>query len=400
MANNIRYQVYLLLVIILSLSLSGCVFVRPTKFIPEPEVAVAILWDADTIFISGASFYTITEKAKTIKMDSKTLIAITQSAENLVVIGTKTKEKLISSPHKIIIESPDDILVGKSRQTMTRYRKKIEITHNVTHRFLVKKNLTAINILPIEEYLYGVVSCEVGIAKEHELEAIKAQAVCARSYTMALMGKRKGFDVYASYLYDQEYQGREREYPLAIKAVQATRGEIITFKDEPALTQYHACCGGRTTNGRYPYLVSVIDAPRHSRHRKPYCSRSPHFAWNVKTPTSTFIDSLLSTVKVLFKTQIQPKLEINKITKRVEYIKFKVDKEYKVTGEQIRKMFNLKSTLFNLKIHQDSVEIFGNGWGHGIGMCQYGALAMAQENISYHNILKHYYSGIKIKKIY
>ncbi|MEO0092368.1 MAG: SpoIID/LytB domain-containing protein [candidate division WOR-3 bacterium] len=390
----------LFLVFVFCLSINCCLFVRPTKFIEEPKVAVVVLWDIDTIFISSSSVYTISAKDKIIKIDNKTLIAITQSADNLVAIKTKTKERLISSPDKIIIESDDDILVGKNRQTLTRYRRKIEINNNVVHRFPVKNNLTAINILPIEEYLYGVVSCEIGMAKENEFEAIKAQAVCARSYTMALIGKRKDFDLYASYLYDQEYQGKEREYPLAIKAVQSTRGEIITFKDEPALTQYHACCGGRTTNGRYPYLVSIIDAPRHSQHSKPYCKDSPHFEWKVTFSLSTFTDSLLSAVKISFKTQIQPQLEINKTTKRVEQIKFTLDKEYKITGEQIRKMFNLKSTLFNLKIKKDTVEILGNGWGHGIGLCQYGALAMARENINYHKILHHYYSGVKIKKVY
>ncbi|MCX7785159.1 MAG: SpoIID/LytB domain-containing protein [candidate division WOR-3 bacterium] len=393
-------KIFLLFGLLICLSINCCLLIRPSKLVEEPKVAVAILWDTDTIFISGASVYTISGQDRILKLDNKTLIAVTSSAENLVAFRDKTKEKLLYSPDKIFIESDNDIIVGKNRQTMSRYRRKIVISNKVAHRFAVKYNLTAINILPIEEYLYGVVSCEIGMAKENEFEAIKAQAVCARSYTMALMGKRKDFDLYASYLYDQEYRGKEREYPSIIKAVQATRGEIVTFKDEPAFTQYHACCGGRTANGRYPYLVSIIDAPRHSQHHKPYCKDSPHFEWTVKISLAIFLDSLLSATKVPFKTQIQPKIEINKVTKRVEYIKFTIDREYKVPGEQVRKMFNLKSTLFNLKIQKDTVQILGNGWGHGIGMCQYGALAMARENISYYKILKHYYSGIKIKRIY
>ncbi|MCX8014799.1 MAG: SpoIID/LytB domain-containing protein, partial [candidate division WOR-3 bacterium] len=206
--------------------------------------------------------------------------------------------------------------------------------------------------------------------------------------------------VYGSYLYDQEYQGANREYQLAVRAVQATTGEVITYNDEIVLAQYHACCGGRTTSGRFPYLQPIIDAPYHSSKAKPYCRNSPYFQWTEKIGRAVFQDSILKLAGIKYKFNFDVKLEINKRTKRVEYLKFIADKEYKITGEAVRSVFNLKSTLFNLKIEKDSVKINGNGWGHGIGLCQYGALAMARQKISYKNILKHYYHKIKIVKMY
>jgi stage II sporulation protein D len=283
---------------------------------------------------------------------------------------------------------------------MQTYRNKIIIKNDVVHRFPVTHNLTAINILPIEEYLYGVVSSEIGMAKEVEFEAVKAQAVCARSYTMSLLGKRKDFDLYGSYLYDQEYKGMEREYKLAIEAVGKTRGEVMQYQNEDVLAQYHACCGGRTTYGRYPYLQPIIDAPRHSHRKKPFCKDSPYFEWTVKVQRDSFDATILRVAGITYKFKLNPKLEINKITKRVDYLTLKADKEYKLAGETIRKVFNLKSTFFTITTKSDSVEINGFGWGHGIGLCQYGALEMARQKISYKNILKHYYTGIKIVKVY
>lgn len=389
----------LLLFILICLPISGCFIVRPKRVIEEPKVAVAVLWDVDTIFVTSKKPYTIISQGNVNKIDANTNLTIIHLQDSIKVFKPK-KQRLLASSEKIIFESPDELSIGKNLGALTSYRRKIEIIKGVTHRFSVKYNLTAVNVLPIEEYLYGVVSCEIGMAKEEELEAVKAQAVCARSYTMALLGKRNNFDLYGSYLYDQEYKGKSREYQLAIKAVNETYGEIMKFKDEPILAQYHACCGGRTASGRYLYLKPIIDAPHHSRHEKPYCKNSPYFEWIVKIPRAAFEDSILKLAGIPYKFKLNPKLDINKLTKRVEYLKFTANKEYELTGETIRKTFNLKSTYFTLKIKSDSIEINGFGWGHGIGLCQYGSLEMARQKISFKNILRHYYTGIKIVKIY
>lgn len=349
--------------------------------------------------MSSKNQYSIISQGKAIVLNpNTTLIAI--SFSDSIIVLKQSKQKMLASTDNIIFESPDEISVGSNLKNMTPYHNRIVIKKNVAHRFTVTKNLTAINIVPLEKYLYGVVSCEIGMAKATELEAVKAQTVSARSYTMILLGKRKDFDIYGSYLYDQEYKGLLREYPLAIQAVNQTRGETMQYSEEPILAQYHACCGGRTANGRYPYLQSIIDAPHHSVKQKPYCQNSPHFQWTAKFNRKQFQDTILKLAGITYKFDFTPKLDINKTTKRVEYLKFTADKEYELTGDAIRKAFNLKSTQFTLKTSKDSVEFQGYGWGHGIGLCQYGALEMARQKHSYKEILIHYYSDIKIIKIY
>jgi SpoIID/LytB domain protein len=387
-----------LLIVLICLPISCCFVVRPKKIIEQPFVAVAVLWDTDTIYITCNNYLTITNQDRITNIPVNTLLMVIENQDSIAVL--KNNKIVLKNANQITFESEGEISIGYNSKTMTAYHKKIQIKKGVIHRFSVTHNLTAINVLPIEEYLYGVVSSEIGEAKENEFNAIKAQAVCARSYTMSLLGQRKDFDIYGSYLYDQEYKGGAREYPLAIKAVNETHGEIMQYKNEPILAQYHACCGGRTTFGRYPYLQPIIDAPNHSRHKKPYCQSSPYFEWNTKISRDSFENTILKLAEIPYKFRLNSKLEINKKTKRVDYISFKSDKEYKVSAESFRKAFNLRSTFFTYKIKNDSIEIYGHGWGHGIGLCQYGAMAMARQKISYKSILKHYYSNIKFFRVY
>jgi stage II sporulation protein D len=387
-----------LLIALICLPTSCCFIVRPPKIIEEPQVAIAVLWNTDTIYVKSKNPITTTSQDKTVNIPANTTISITDTQDNILVL--MNNKVVLTNASKITCENQGEISVGSNPKTMLAYHRNIQIKKGVMHRFPVSYDLTAINTLPIEEYLYGVVSCEIGEADESEYQAIKAQAVCARSYTMSLLGVRNDFDLYGSYLYDQEYQGSSREYPLVIKAVNETRGEIMQYKDAPILAQYHACCGGRTTAGRYPYLQSIIDAPYHSNHEKPYCKDSPYFEWNIKIPRDSFDSAILKLAGITYKFRFNPKLEINKKTKRAQYFKFKAEKEYKVSAESFRKALNLKSTFYSCKIKNDWVEINGHGWGHGIGLCQYGAMGMAQEKISYKNILKHYYSKVKFVRMF
>ncbi len=366
---------------------------------PEPKIAIAILWNTDTIFVTSKNPYSVVTQGKATNLNANTDLTVIYHKDSLMVYNMK-KQRLITSNDNITFESPDQISVGYNLNNLTPYHSRIVIKKKLVHRFTTTKNLTAINITFLEKYLYGVVSCEIGMAKENEIEAIKAQAVAARSYTMTLLGKRPDFDIYGSYLYDQEYKGLLREYKLAIQAVDATHGQIMQFENEPILAQYHACCGGRTTNGRYPYLQAIIDAPHHSKSHKPYCQDSPHYQWTIKFSRKAFQDTLLKLADVKYKYDFTPQLDINKTTRRVEYLRFTGMTEYKLTGETVRKALNLKSTQFTLKTDKDSIEIHGFGWGHGIGLCQYGALAMARQNKSYKEILNHYYTDIKTEKIY
>jgi stage II sporulation protein D len=368
----------------------------------EPIVRVAILWDVETVFVRAESTISLLNKAREEKRKAppNTSLMLISQNDSILVFNLASKQRMLSFPQEMILKSKDGVKIGRAPNTLYTYYSPIAIKIGVTHRFYISRPLTVISEVALEQYLVGVVSCELGIAKEQELEALKAQAVAARSYALSLVGKRANFDLYGSGQYDQEYRGREREYPLARKAVYDTYGEVLVYQNKVILAQYHACCGGKTNNGRFPYLKAIIDAPRYSLRHLPFCYQAPYFNWKVKINYQKFLDTLLHLSGIRFKQYFNPELKIDKKTGRVAFIRFFLDKEYKVSGDVLRKALGLRSTFFSIKKTGDSLEISGKGWGHGIGLCQYGALGMARAGYSYKKILSHYYSKIKLTKIY
>ncbi len=256
-----------------------------------------------------------------------------------------------------------------------------------------------LNILPLEEYLYSVVGCEIGPLNEKNFAAAKAQAIAARTYTIARMlaNRHRFYHIYASPAIDQAYKGKSWETNLTRRAVEETRGLVMTNKGEVIIAYYHSTCGGWLNSKNKPYLKPLPDSPNHSPQRKPFCATSPHFSWKLKTKRKEFANLLFAknlTIKKII-------LERDRKTKRVKRVKILTKQgNFSLAGEEFRKRLQLKSTLFEVKLNQDAVEIKGKGWGHGLGMCQSGALEMAKRGYSYQKILNHYYKGIKLEKIY
>jgi stage II sporulation protein D len=262
-------------------------------------------------------------------------------------------------------------------------------------------DLAVVNVLGLEEYLLGVVPCEIGPINARTLEAAKAQAVAARSFTMARLGRRKGLGhhLFDSYLRDQEYRGIERETGLSRQAVEATRGEVIEFHGDVCEALYHANCGGVTANGSQPYLRSVPDTPGHRRGRKAYCSDKPNFSWQANFGRDS-LDAVASRFSARRCRVRGNKLEIDR-SGRVKYISLATDRgSLRLSGSDFRVALGLKSTAFTMTIRSRYVAIAGRGWGHGSGMCQDGAIMMAETGESYREILQHYYSGVTLQKRY
>lgn len=273
--------------------------------------------------------------------------------------------------------------------------------------------LWVINIINIEDYLKGVVPCEIGKITENILEAAKAQAVAARTYAVAHLNQYEelGFDLYAT-IKDQVYNGYICETKLTNRAVDQTRGQILIFNNQPIEAKYHSTCGGRTADfndawsGSAPdYLSSVIC---------PYCKKSPHYAWQKVFSKKSFFSHLRNGLKkidiVIPGNELIKDLIIvrNKKSKRIKILKIITTKnKYIISGFQIRTVFGdkqdpgglLKSNFINFKSTQDSIIIEGHGFGHGVGMCQFGAIEMARRGKNYKQILYFYYSGVRLAKI-
>lgn len=286
--------------------------------------------------------------------------------------------------------------------------------------------ITAINLLEIEEYLLGVVPLEIGPRPLAELEAVKAQAVAARTYAVRHLGGREplGFDLYST-VADQVYGGIEVEDPTAARAVRETRGEIITYQGSPILAYYHSTCGGRTAaieevwphRQPLPYLRSVSDESSPGQY---YCESSRLFRWDLSW-TGPELRRILALTLAKRGGRADP-LPIDEL-KRVEtegrtpsgrarslVVETDLGRS-RVDGDSIRWILErapgeiLYSTLFELEETRSggvvtALRAHGGGWGHGVGMCQVGALGRARAGQDYRQILTTYYQGTEVTRVY
>ncbi|MBW4564502.1 MAG: SpoIID/LytB domain-containing protein [Mojavia pulchra JT2-VF2] len=257
-----------------------------------------------------------------------------------------------------------------------------------------EKGLTAVNWVDLEEYLYSVIGGEMD-AKWPQ-EALKAQAIAARTYALYEREKQRNsnpiYDLGASPDRWQIYKGVSSESPGTYTAVDATAGQVLTYKNKIILSVFHACSGGHTENvedvwgNALPYLRAVQDYDQNIRE----CN------W-VKTFSPAEISSRISgvgNVKDMIPEAFSP-------FRSVKALKILGDKGTKMLqGEDVRTALRLKSTRFNVSKGADGSFILqGLGYGHGLGMSQWGAYNLAQRGANHLQILGHYYRGVSLTPI-
>jgi stage II sporulation protein D len=249
--------------------------------------------------------------------------------------------------------------------------------------------LYIINELPLEDYVKDVVAVE--IRPDWEAEALKAQSVISRTYAL-FQKKKNGNSIYhiASSVINQVYKGNNPDIRVS-NAVEATKGEILTFDNSLIEAFYHSTCGGKTENPEdvfgksYPYLKSV-ESP---------CDLSPYAEWERNIEIKD-IEEALNIPKI-------QELSINSYTSthRVKELNIKTNSVHTIINAiDLRKALgwkNLPSTNFRVSRVGDSIVFKGKGYGHGVGLCQWGALQMAREGKNYKEILAFYYPGTVIQ---
>ncbi len=260
--------------------------------------------------------------------------------------------------------------------------------------------LVVIDEMPLEDYLVGIINNE--ISSKWPIDAIKAQAVVARTYAIYKKRKREGslYDLTATHM-DQVYTGAAVEDAASMLAVMETSGEVLFYDGAPALTVYHSNAGGMTESSKhvwsidYPYLRAVK-----SRHDK----GAPNFRWELSLSARAIGDMLAGAgygIGIPRSIKIKEKTPTGRVKALV--IRDGQGGELTLSGEELRKVLGygmLKSTLFRVKKRGSTFTFRGRGSGHGVGLSQWGAKGMAEEGYSYRKILKHYYSGTFIRKIY
>ncbi len=394
-------------ILIIILLLTACAkrvkkyyIVKKKKF-KEPVLKVLIIENKNPLWIGGTNvFYAVDRKGKRYKFFANQRLKIKRESKRGAVY-LEGKRTNLNLPVRFYTKGKGYLLVqGK------RYRGNV----------MIDPFLRVINEVKMEDYLKSVVPLEIGSPFLSNFEALKAQAVCARSYALRKYLERKNnfFHLYGD-IRDQVYGGRDAEREITDLAVKLTKGEVVLYRNEIALTLFHSTCGGRTAYfdeafpGKefIPYLKSV----RCNFHGKDLCKNSPYYRWERRFSVREFKELLSKNISDMVSINIRPQDIIDfRISERgpsgrVKEIRVKTRKgTFDFKGYEIRKLLkkgrNLPSNYFSFKKRGKNVIIIGRGFGHGVGLCQYGALALAKKGVNYERILKFYYSGTKIKKIY
>jgi len=267
------------------------------------------------------------------------------------------------------------------------------------HLFIGSKGkLTLVNVVDLEDYLKSVVPGEV--AAKWPKEALKAQAVAARSYAAYHMKKNKlrSSDIQSPLA--QNYRGIKKEHSKTSKAVDATRGQVLTFRGYLFPTFFHSTCGGLT---ELPQNVWTLDFKIPENRRCKYCKDSPHYQWNLSLTKSEIEKKFKEAGKPLWGLKKIVPSRMSKSKKHITEItcvtasgkkRFRINEFRRIIGFNI-----IKSSRFKTKNKRDQIVFSGSGWGHGVGMCQWGARGMAKKRKKYKKILSHYYPKAKVKKV-
>ncbi|MEN6390314.1 MAG: stage II sporulation protein D [Syntrophomonas sp.] len=251
--------------------------------------------------------------------------------------------------------------------------------------------------LGLEEYVAGTVAAEMPAL--FEMEALKAQAVAARTYTLQRLQAGHKYEsdcdmsddvkecqAYISREAFEESHGKKSDqWGKIVRAVEETRGEIMIYDGLPIDALYHSTCGGLTESAReawnssIPYLQSVTCE---------YCKDSGHYQEHISFSNTDLKKAIGEAGQIrVVETTASGRAKMITINKR------------RISGEDFRALLGLPSTWLNIKTSKTGIIVNSRGYGHGIGLCQNGANGMAKAGFKYNNILNYYYRGIDFMKL-
>jgi len=368
---------YSLIIIIISLlsagHLPGVAHALETSQSRE-MIRVAISKGADSVTIDGDGILATDETGKPLALEFPSTF---QNERGRVQAGS-------SSSRLIRLAA-----AGRLRMNGKSYRGMFELS-------VQNGKLLVVNQLPLEQYLVGVINSE--ISSTWPMESIKTQAVIARTFAVAKRKERsKALYHLESTVMDQAYEGSDEEDSRAARGVVETQDEVLTYNGTVIQAFYHANSGGRTEASQnvwgiaLPYLQGV---------ECQYGLTSTTSSWEQSLPLSK-IEAALKSFKIYGLTDIKPGPRNNRgrlknvvlVTERGNVIllatKFRM-----AVGSTV-----IKSTNFAVRVDGGTVYFNGSGYGHGVGLCQYGAKQRALDGFRYNEILSYYYPGAKLSKL-
>jgi stage II sporulation protein D len=399
--------------------------VAPAPTAGEPELGVGIVVGAARVLLGGEGggelFITDDGNGQPIGSipSGATWTLLPDSGTSPPRLRLVKTDGTITEPHPGIAAvnvTEDRFAIANGR----RYRGRL-------HVIAGPRGLTVVNRVGVEGYLAGVIAPEIGARRPDEMAAVLAQAVVSRTFALGNRGRWEslGFDAYAD-TRDQVYVGVGAETAQAWDAVRRTAGQVLRYRGEIIDAFFHSTCGFSTagveeafgTASARPYLQPVSDASRSGHY---YCDLSPRFRWREEWDGAKLRAILSRTLPAVAPAtggggglQRIIDVEVSRKTRsgRVGELRVVFDRgDARVPGPDVRNVLrptsdrSLPSTAFQLTVTKEGGEVSrvvaaGAGSGHGVGMCQWGAVGRARAGQDYRKILTTYFPGTTLERLY
>lgn len=380
-----------------------------------PEIRIGIVIGAPRVEVSGDSGLTILDADSGIAGAVDPRVPWTVRPDGPRIVGGGVTGWRLAN--QVALTFSPSVAHGVVTVNGKSYRGRITVVRDRT-------GVSVINTVGLEDYLYGVVPAEMGRRDPTEAEALAAQAIISRTFAIRNLGKRatEGFDLYATVV-DQVYGGVGAENSLTTGAVQRTTGQIVTWQGAPIDAFFFSTCGGRTAEGTEvyaaadrPYLKSIRDLDDAGQ---PWCRISPRYQWREVWSAEQLRVVMRQALPVVSGT---PGEEAGTVTgvsvasrtgsDRVATVTVQLRRRtVDVTGPAVRQVLHpvtetlLRSAVFRLtEVRTDGtlqrLIADGNGAGHGVGFCQWGAVGRARGGQDALTILTAYFPGTTVSRAY
>lgn len=358
----------------------------------EPSIRVLLLKDVKEFSIAVSSPFELFSSGTPPHGDTRKPLKSYGKLSRTVVTLTNTHIHIGTNRHKretIEIVTADG---GTININGAEYGGKVIIVPQTAGTFLV------IEEAGVEDYLMGVLGSEM--PSSWQPNTLFAQAVAARTYILYKKKKRRSLTHHIGKL-DLAYKGKQNTNKTTEKIVNKSRGIIMVYNWEIFPGYFHSTCGGHTEDVYHVFKKKSI--PPLSGTSCGYCNSSKYYRWQTDINKDELAKKLSTSGNKIYSIQsistLNPGpgghaevIEVHSRTKRerVDANKFRL-----LAGPN-----KLYSTAFTVNVNQNSITMKGKGWGHGVGLCQYGAQGMGISGFKWHEILKHYYPEIDLLKIY
>ncbi len=384
MASKIKY--ILLVAIVLAAVAIELRFISIARSSEDSDrqIRVSVLRGAKSLELAVQGSFTFIDEMSglTLKEQEESVYSTVKAAQSGISVGG------IEYPTKrLAIEPARDASISIDKR---RFR------GHITIMVMPDQTMNVINTVELEQYIKGVLYHE--ISHRWPIEAIKAQAVATRSYALYAMeqNRSKSFDV-TNDIYSQVYGGKNSERFRTGIAVDATRGQVLVYRDKILPAFFYATCAGMTEDANE---VWNIDLPPLKRVVCPYCQTSPHLHWKRNFRLKDIQNKLnangykVGPIKDIIIVQRNASDRIKSLR-----IIARTGESVTINGKDFRNIIgpnDIRSNNYEIVMEGYYVDFYGRGWGHGVGLCQWGAYGMAGKGFDYKAILRHYYPEAEI----